>query len=452
MTTQTHGKGKKKNKETMKLTLDEFNQIDAPVGHSVVSLKVTGLDWAETMADYDQKSTAETQQIIVPTAPRAQRGPNVDFDSLPNEPPFRVSLFNLPMSMEEKEINEKFFPGLSVVRIEISKQSTTVEFSSKDDMYEALCKDGSLIKNRTVNVLPYGQEPPSNYSDRYGGRGGGGYGDRYGDRQHGGGFGARSGDRFGDRQGSGFGGGRDRDSGYTGFNRSGYNQPRNAGGFGDRFQAREPMRDSLRGQYTSGASEAEAEESTNWRARPNSRPSVPVPPAPAPSFNGSRQPFVRGLDPRQEPSSNYQRPPPSNSYQQESYHQSRHQHHNQPHNNAPYSQQYNQSNSRPLSSSSTEDRPKLVLKPRQKPLDTEDVPVSRNEAIFGKAKPSALPYQKMNEIEEKLKAVQISKSEKSEPASKTQPEQQAQPTDPPHEQKQQAQQQQNQPSPPNLQQ
>ena len=46
-----------------------------------------------------------------------------------------------------------------------------------------------------------------------------------------------------------------------------------------------------------------------------------------------------------------------------------------------------------------------MLSKRKTPLILEDV--TRNEAIFGQAKPSSTPYQKMNEVEEKLKAVQI---------------------------------------------
>lgn len=309
MTTQTQGKSKKKNKEVTKLSLDEFNQIDAPHGHSVVSVaKVTGLDWAATMADHDQ-SAVETQQIVVPTATRAQRGPNFGYESLPDSPPFRASIFNLAMSADEKDVSDRLFQGLDVKRVEISKAMTTVEFDSKQGLYEALCKDGTNFKGKTVSVCPYGQTPQTGYNDRYGGRGGNSpYGDRYGDRQgdrssQSGGFGGyRSSDRY-DRPGGGFndrpggfgdrgrdGGGfdRPREGGFAGYNRSGNagfrGQPRAGGGYGQtRFQDRGNFRDNPRG-YTSGGGEDEPEEPQDWRARPTiTRPAPPpqhIPPPP----------------------------------------------------------------------------------------------------------------------------------------------------------------------------
>lgn len=407
MTSQAQGKGKKKNKDVIKVSLDEFNQIDAPHGHSVVNLKMTGLDWAETMAA-DQQS-ADTH-IIVPALPRAQRGPNIDLDDIPDEGPFRASLFNLPMSIEEKEV-ERFLSPLNVIRVEISKASTTVELASKEDLYEVLCKDGTNFKGRTTNICLYGQEPRNSYgSDRYGGRGSNSsYGDRYGDRNQG--FGSsRPGDRYGDRSGGG-GFNRDRDN-YSGFNRNagagggfGAGGQRGGYGLGDRYSDRGNFRDSNRGQYTSGGGEPVSEEPTDWRARPTVKP---PPPAPSSYNNGSRQPYPHS---RNEQASNRTMTSPQHQqYQSDPYYQSRsYQQHNPSTNNSPYSHYGSQAGSnRPPSSATNEERPKLVLQKRKTPLNPDDLSsVSRNEAIFGKAKPSSTPYQKMNEVEEKLKGVQI---------------------------------------------
>lgn len=404
MTTQAQGKGKKKNKEVMKVSLDEFNQIDAPHGHSVVSIKLTGLDWAATMAaDYE---SSETQQLVVPSAPRAQRGPGIDFDTLPTEPPFRVSIYNLPMSAEEKEISERFFQNLDVIKVDIQKSTTTVEFGSRDHLYEALCKDGSSLKNRQISVCLYGETPRDSYgSDRYGGRGGNSsYGNRYGDRNQGGFGGQRTGDRYGDRS-SGFGWDRDN---FSGFSRGGFGQQR--GGYGDRFNERSNFRD--RGQYTSGGGEPESEEPTNWRARPTVKPQPPS--TPSTYNNGSRQPYIES---RSEPAPHYHNQPASAAPAQQQYHQPdpyyqpRYQpHQNQQSNNTPFHSQFNDhasSNNRSLTSGSDE-RPKLVLSKRKTPVNPNDISsVTRNEAIFGKAKPSSTPYEKMNEVEEKLKTVQI---------------------------------------------
>lgn len=342
MTTQAQGKGKKKNKESTKFSLEEFNSFDAPHGHNVVSIKTTGtgIDWAETMAD---QPATETQQIIVPTAPRAQRGPGIDFDSLPDSGPFRVSIFNLPMSAENDEITGRLFHEIDVVRVDVdSKTSTTVELATKNDLYEALCKDGSSVRGRQVNVLLFGQQPQNSYgSDRYGGGRGGNssFGDRYTDRA--GGFGSqRGGGRFGDRPGA-FS--RDRDSSYSGYNRGGgggFGQSRGGGGggFGDRYN------DRFNDRHNDRFGDRTIERSSD-------RP---------PIERFSDRTIDRFSD---RPIERFNRPTEGLER--------------------------------------NEQRQKLDLKKRTTPLNLDDV--SRNEAIFGKAKPSSKPYEKLMEIEEKLK-------------------------------------------------
>lgn len=441
MTTQASqgGKGKKKNKET-KISLDEFNQYDAPHGHSVVSLKMTGLDWAEAMADHDSNRT-ETAQIVVPSKPRAQRGPAVDIDTLPTEPPFRVSVFNLPLSgLEEDELTKKHFKDINVIKVESTKTSTTVELASRDDLYEALSRDGMSIRNRTINVCLYGHQPPNSYDkERYGGRGGGGgaYSDRYNDRNQGGFNRSRTDDRYADRAGGSSGFSRDRTSYAGGPDRGGftsrgggYNQQR--GGYGaDRYD-RGNFRENVKGgSYTSGGGEPSSEESNDWRARPNIVRQPP--PAPVTAFNDVAASRPAYVPPRHEPSQqqlhqshqpHHYQPPSSHhnlnqnhdSYNQprqqhhhHSYNQQQH-HHNQSSNHPNYQDYPNQGHARPVAPvTSTEERPKLVLQKRKTPLNIDDVSsAARNEAIFGSAKPSSKPYEKMKEIEEKLKAVQVS--------------------------------------------
>lgn len=317
MTSQVQGKGKKKNKDVMKVSLEEFNQIDAPVGHSVVNLKVTGLDWAETMADYDQQS-AEVQQIIVPAAPRAQRGPGIDFDKLPTEPPFRVSLYNVPVAAEEKDITDKFFKNIEVLNLNIEKTTTTVDLGSRQDLYEALGKDGVSMKGRTINVCLYGEAPPTN---NYGRAPQNNYGqNNYGQNNYG---------------QNNYGQPPQNNYGRAPSHNYGQAPPNNYGGRSSNSSYGESS-------YQAGA----RSDGGGWR-------------------------------------SNYNRDRDNTGG-------------------------YNRFNAKPMPAAPVESRPKLVLHKRKTPLDVDDVSnVARNEAIFGKAKPSSTPYQKMNEIEEKLKAVQI---------------------------------------------
>lgn len=437
MTTQDSqgGKGKKKNKEN-KMSLEEFNNIETPHGHSVVNLKVQSFDWAACMADHENDRSAETQQVIVPAAPRAQRGPTVDINSLPDEPPFKISVFNLPLSADEKELTDRIFRGLEVKSVDIGKSVTTVELGSKNDLWDALSKDGISVKGKTIDVCLFGQSPPNRYgSDRYGGRGGGNsYGDRYSDRTHGSGFGrSRTDDRYGDRSGGG-GFGRDRNNysseraggGFGAGRPGGYNSPR--GGYGsDRYGERGNFRDNNRGSYTSGGGEPSSEESNDWRARPNIVRQSP--PAPAFGSGGGSRPAYQA--PRYDSSQQQPHHQQPHHYQASSSHHSQYQNHdtynpprhqqhhnynhqshihNQSSNHSPYPDYSSQNTPRPAPPTSTaEERPKLVLHKRKAPINVDDVStVSRNEAIFGAAKPSSKPYEKMKEIEEKLSAVQVS--------------------------------------------
>ena len=61
--------------------------------------------------DYD--SGRRINRAVLPTAPRAARGPDVNMDSVPTEPPFTAFLGNLPFDVDEVEI-ENFFNGLAV--------------------------------------------------------------------------------------------------------------------------------------------------------------------------------------------------------------------------------------------------------------------------------------------------------------------------------------------------
>lgn len=391
MTTQTQGKGKKKNKEVTKLSLDEFNQTNAGEGYSVVNLK-TGLDWAEAMADYDRS-------IVVPVVPRSQRGPDVDIDSLPDEPPFRASLYNLPLSVEEKDLRDKFFAGIDIKRIEISKQTTTVEFNTKNDLYEGLCKNGTSLKTRIIDVVPFGHmRPEENRSDRYG-RGGGSYGDRqggssYGDRRERGsdrgGF-----ERMGDR------GGFDR----MGSDRGGFDRMGERGGYNDRgFNRGGSDRDNFSGFSRSGTAE-------NWRARP--APTVNKSQAPPQHLPAQQQPHYqpqqqRPYQPRYNQYHNH--PPPSSDHHQQQHYNTHHSFQNNrpgPMNNTRQSNWGSDRGPAPpmgQSNNDAEERPKLIIKKRETPLDVDDISsVKRNEAIFGQAKPSSKPYEKMKEVEEKLK-------------------------------------------------
>lgn len=184
------GKGKKKAKET-KVTLEEFNQVQVPIGHTIVNIPVqsSGLDWAATMAEHD--SIAQEKQVFLPQAPKSHLSPSIDPDQLPQEPPFKVTLNNIPFGITEQDIIDRFFKNIKVKLdgITIDRASATVELETVQDLYEALCKSGTTLKNKEVSVTLFGQNSYGNSGGYHGGRQGGyndrGYGNRTGERSGG---------------------------------------------------------------------------------------------------------------------------------------------------------------------------------------------------------------------------------------------------------------------------
>ena len=63
--------------------------------------------------DYGAAPKMVINRAVLPTAPRASRGANVDMSLVPNEPPFTAYIGNLPFEASAEDI-ENFFKGLKV--------------------------------------------------------------------------------------------------------------------------------------------------------------------------------------------------------------------------------------------------------------------------------------------------------------------------------------------------
>ena len=53
------------------------------------------------------------ERVVLPTAPRAARGTDVDEDRVPHHPPFIAYMSNLPYDLEEADVYD-FFNKLTV--------------------------------------------------------------------------------------------------------------------------------------------------------------------------------------------------------------------------------------------------------------------------------------------------------------------------------------------------
>jgi len=66
--------------------------------------------------DYGAAPKMVINRAVLPTAPRASRGANVDMNLVPNEPPFTAYIGNLPFEASVEDV-ENFFKGLKVCRL-----------------------------------------------------------------------------------------------------------------------------------------------------------------------------------------------------------------------------------------------------------------------------------------------------------------------------------------------
>ena len=64
------------------------------------------------------------EKLLLPTAPRAARGSDVDESKIPSNPPYTAYIANLPYDIDNDDV-EKFFQGLSV-RFNVELVQSTV--------------------------------------------------------------------------------------------------------------------------------------------------------------------------------------------------------------------------------------------------------------------------------------------------------------------------------------
>lgn len=66
------------------------------------------------MDDFEEyPSSSRKEQFVLPTAPRAARGPDFSDDRIPRDPPYTAYVANLSYEVEEEHIKE-FFSKLKV--------------------------------------------------------------------------------------------------------------------------------------------------------------------------------------------------------------------------------------------------------------------------------------------------------------------------------------------------
>ncbi|XP_063230317.1 eukaryotic translation initiation factor 4B isoform X2 [Bacillus rossius redtenbacheri] len=150
-------KGKKTKGKTV--PLNSF-LADTPGGlpQSVVPRKSS--NWADDVDNDEELSYNTRKAMVLPTAPRATRSPDVDDERIPHSPPFLAYISNLPYEVNEDEIAD-FFQDLQIVNVRLPRDDRQagklkgfgyVEFGSRDSLISALTMGDTMIKQRRMRI------------------------------------------------------------------------------------------------------------------------------------------------------------------------------------------------------------------------------------------------------------------------------------------------------------
>ncbi|CAK9299048.1 unnamed protein product [Gordionus sp. m RMFG-2023] len=137
-----------------------------------IELGTSVSSWAHEMEHNKIDSTHITYGCntakTFPSAPRAAYENIEDFSHIPDKPPFRIQLKNLPYLIESSQI-EKFFEKLKITELNLgTKGIGQIEFNSRNDMIEAMKKNQDTLSGRTINIEVATYMPYDNRSNNYG--------------------------------------------------------------------------------------------------------------------------------------------------------------------------------------------------------------------------------------------------------------------------------------------
>lgn len=126
---------------------------------------VPAMRWSDVMDGDDEDSndygSNKDGVIHLPTAPKSIRGPDIDMNQVPTQPPFTCYLSNLPFEASEDEIR-KFFRDLKVLRIDLQRDAGSsgrilrgqgsCEFADRQSLIDAFTLNQETIKNRPIKL------------------------------------------------------------------------------------------------------------------------------------------------------------------------------------------------------------------------------------------------------------------------------------------------------------
>ncbi|KOX68213.1 Eukaryotic translation initiation factor 4B [Melipona quadrifasciata] len=149
--------GKKGKKKKCK-TVDLMSFLADGGGTPTVPVKPL-TSWIDEMEEEHEgfSSRSSKEPVILPTAPRAARGPRVADEDIPSNPPYVAYLSNLPYEVDEVYLTE-FFSNMKISNIRLPKDSNKlkgygyVEFEDRQSLIDALCLSNTPMKTRRVRI------------------------------------------------------------------------------------------------------------------------------------------------------------------------------------------------------------------------------------------------------------------------------------------------------------
>ncbi|XP_025153882.1 eukaryotic translation initiation factor 4B-like [Harpegnathos saltator] len=161
----------KKGKKKKGVTLDLMSFLADGKSSPNVALKSTS--WADDVEDDHEgfSSRSNKDPVILPTAPRAARGPGIDEENIPTNGPFVAYISNLPYDIDESDLVE-FFSEMKISGMRLPKDASKsrgygyVEFEDRPSLIDALSMTNTTIKTRRVRI----EVSNSSNDERRGGR------------------------------------------------------------------------------------------------------------------------------------------------------------------------------------------------------------------------------------------------------------------------------------------
>merc|ERR1712226_932605 len=186
-------KGKKSKGKTVSLT-DFLSTGSANGGPDTTTVLMPSASWADEMDEDDRDSRGgygtSAEKFVLPTAPRAARGPDMSDERIPKDPPFTAYIANLSYDVDT-EVVMQFFGKLKIKGVRLPRDGDAetgrlkgfgyADFEDRESLVEALNMNDHLLQNRKIRVDLATHAGRGNERGGFNDRGGGG---RYNNRDN----------------------------------------------------------------------------------------------------------------------------------------------------------------------------------------------------------------------------------------------------------------------------